>query len=69
MTAPTGTSLCGTKMTRLVPIGHVLLAEILYADICEIWLIFRGEPLVIQLRCQQITSTDPVQSPGILCIY
>ena len=29
MAAPTGTSLCGTKVTRLVPIGHVELAEIL----------------------------------------
>ena len=41
MTAPTGTSLCDTKVTRLVPIGQVYLAEILYADLCEIWLIVK----------------------------
>ena len=32
MTAPTGTSLGDTNVTRLVPIGHVCLAEVL----CEI---------------------------------
>ena len=42
MTAPTGTSLCDTKVTRLVPIGHVYLAEILYTHICEIELILGG---------------------------
>ena len=40
MTAPTGTSLCDTNVTRLVPIGHVWLVEILYADITDIGPVF-----------------------------